>query len=116
VLYGPSGAGKSSLLQAGVAPALRARRRTAVVVFDKWSSPSFLDDLKHACLAAMGDAGASLDAGQPLDELLFATSERGRSLLIILNQFEEYLLSNSAAESTEFESQFARSVNREDHG
>src|SRR5262245_18759716 len=106
VLYGPSGVAKSSLLRAAVAPDLRAERRTAVVVFSKWSGPSFLDELKSECLAAIGANGASIDAGQPLDQLLAAAASAFKgTLLIILDQFEEYLLYYSADRRSEFESQ-----------
>jgi len=115
VLYGSSGVGKSSLLRAGVAPDLRTHRHTTVVVFSKWSSPSFLDELKGECVAAVGEAGASLDASLPLDELLLSAAAASKgSLLIILDQFEEYLLYAPADAPGDFESQFARTVNRED--
>src|SRR5262249_32608027 len=65
--------------------------------------------------AAIGANGASIDAGQPLDQLLAAAASAFKgTLLIILDQFEEYLLYYSADRRSEFESQFARAVNRED--
>ena len=69
VLYGPSGVGKSSLLRAAVAPDLQAFRHTAVVVFSQWSSPTFFEQLKSDCLAAVGEGAASIDPAQPFDEV-----------------------------------------------
>jgi hypothetical protein len=80
ILYGESGVGKSSILMAGVAPRLRAERRTAVVVYREWQRPSFLEDLKRECFQAVQDAsGKSLDIAvdQPLDDLLEAAIPGG---------------------------------------
>ena len=46
ILYGPTGAGKSSVLQAGVLPQLGRTPATVVVYFDRWNTPSFVQQLK----------------------------------------------------------------------
>ncbi|PWU01930.1 MAG: hypothetical protein C5B51_21830, partial [Terriglobia bacterium] len=115
VLYGPSGAGKSSLLRAGVAPVLREHRRTAVVVFSNWSSPGFVDELKNECAGLLENPSSPALLQLPLDDLLDRiASERNGRVLLILDQFEEYLLYHGESEGAGFEAELARSVNRED--
>jgi FtsH-binding integral membrane protein len=120
VLYGASGVGKSSILRAGVFPRLRTSPRTAVVIFDGWADQNLLSTLKAKCLEAIAEATGSgelqLDLSLPLDELLFlATQAFGGTLLIILDQFEEYFLYHPEAEKNSlFDVEFARAVNRED--
>ena len=120
VLYGASGVGKSSILRAGVLPRLRTGERTAVLIFDGWSDQNVLTTLKAKCLqaiaAATGDGELDFDLDLPLDEILFsATQAFGGTLLVILDQFEEYFLYHPESErETVFDSEFARAVNRED--
>lgn len=117
VLYGASGAGKTSVLMAGVVPALRTRPRTAVVSFRDWQRTDIQAALKSACAAAAERAfnrPLALDLTLPLDELLLnaAQSIRG-TILILLDQFEEYFLYHPKAEDS-LDSELARAVNRED--
>lgn len=120
VLYGPSGVGKSSILRAGVVPRLQSLPRTTVVIFDGWADQSVLHTLKAKCLEAVakktGDRDVQLDLKLPLDELLLlATQASDTTILIILDQFEEYFLYHPMAEIHNlFDSEFARAVNRED--
>ena len=120
VLYGASGVGKTSILRAGVFPRLRTSPRTAVVIFDGWSDQNLLSTLKAKCLDAIavvtGNKEVPFDSGLPLDELLFsATQASGVTLLIILDQFEEYFLYHPETEKDNpFDAEFAQTVNRED--
>lgn len=120
VLYGASGVGKSSVLRAGVFPRLRTSERTAVVIFDGWADQNVLTTLKARCLeaiaAATGDGGLQSDLSLPLDEILFsATQAFGGTLLVILDQFEEYFLYHPESErDNTFDEEFARAVNREE--
>jgi hypothetical protein len=121
LLYGESGVGKSSLLRAGAARHLRemaldniARRgipQFVTVVFpaeDGTSGDSWRDDPLTAIAGAIERAveslGLAVEApprGLPLDELLAAWTELLRSdLLIILDQFEEYLLYHDGEDGT----------------
>ena len=120
VLYGASGVGKSSVLRAGVFPRLRTSERTAVVIFDGWADQNVLTTLKAKCLeaiaAATGDGELPFDLNLPLDELLFAATQAfGGTLLVILDQFEEYFLYHPESErDNTFDEEFARAVNREE--
>ena len=119
VLYGVSGVGKSSVLLAKVVPFLRAQPRTAVVVFREWQNPAALQALKRECLEAVQTAHGkrlSVEANLPLDELLHqAAREFGGTILVLLDQFEEYFLYHPPSAVDEgFDAEFARAVNREE--
>lgn len=119
LLYAQSGVGKSSLLRAGVAARLREIARGSLagsgaapqvpVVFSAWKddpSQELIDEILSATNALLGESASQLDL--PRDSLKSAIdvavlaleravasdgSERmGSSLLIILDQFEEYFL------------------------
>ncbi len=129
ILYAPSGVGKSSLLRAGVSREIGelARRRMAErgspryipVVFSEWK-----DDPVEALIGALAQAvepfrsaGASAPpADSRLDAAIeFASAGTEARLLIILDQFEEYLLYRvGELASRTFADELARCVNRED--
>ncbi|MBI3538082.1 MAG: PD40 domain-containing protein, partial [Chloroflexi bacterium] len=118
VLYGASGVGKSSILLAGVLPRLRAAPRTAVVVFRAWQDESFLLELKKEIQRAVETTiGKPLNVSLalPLDDYLYhaAQSLRG-SILILIDQFEEYFLYHPDTRDNRFDEEFARAINRED--
>lgn len=119
ILYGASGVGKSSVLMAGVVPMLRTKPRTAVVVFRDWQRPDFLAALKNECLKSVElttKKTVKTSADRPLDELLFSVGEEfGGTILILLDQFEEYFLYHPESDANNpFDSEFARAVNRDD--
>jgi hypothetical protein len=119
VLFGSSGVGKSSVILAGVVPELRERPRTAVVVFRDWQNVSYLDNLKKVCIQAVENATnrqLKILPSLPLDNLLFeATNAFHGSILIILDQFEEYFLYHPPKEpGNAFETEFALAVNRDE--
>lgn len=119
ILYGASGVGKSSVLRAGVSPYLQRAQRTAVVIFDGWADQNLLYTLKTRCLesiaSAMGNRELQLELNLPLDEFLYsATQALGGTLMLILDQFEEYFLYHPEKEGNPFEVEFARLINRED--
>jgi len=119
VLYGASGVGKSSVLMAGVLPHLRGARRTAAVLLRDWQSRGFVQDLKTRCLDAVGEATdrrVSVDAGQPLDTILHALGDAlGGTIVVILDQFEEYLLYHATDEEGQaFDAELASAINRDD--
>lgn len=120
VLYGASGVGKSSILRAGVLPRLRASERTVVVIFDTWADQNLLSTLKTRCLKAVAKASGGgdlpIDPSLALDELLFQVNQIfAGTVLILLDQFEEYFLYHPESEKENlFDAEFAQAVNRED--
>lgn len=118
VLYGASGVGKSSVLRAAIIPRLQASSQTTVVLFDEWADKTPLVTLKTKCLETISAwlPGIQLDTSRPLDEFLFsATEASGRTLMIILDQFEEFFLYHRETERDQpFDAEFARAVNREE--
>ncbi len=107
VLYGPSGVGKSSLLLAGVVHDLRAQaRRTAeekparapaaVCVFRSWrddSLPALMEAIHAAGTEALGDDQLTRwHLGDSPVETLHTWTERVRTFLVVLDQFEDYFL------------------------
>ncbi|HEY7290160.1 MAG TPA: hypothetical protein VH583_10015 [Vicinamibacterales bacterium] len=118
VLYGPSAVGKSSVLQAGVVPQLATEPRTAIVYFATWQDDSYIHRLRAECAKAVAAAhGAPLDIDDalPIDEWLAQAAEKFRgTLLLVLDQFEEYLLYHSEDGDSSFDAELARIVNRRD--
>jgi hypothetical protein len=119
VLYGPGGVGKSSTLQAGVVPRLESRERTAVVYFRQWQHPQFHAELKAECVrrldALSPTAGTSRDSAaledRPLDDVL--ATRAPYTVVLLLDQFEEYLASYPPSRDSAFEAEVARLVNSE---
>jgi hypothetical protein len=120
VLYGPSAVGKSSVLQAGVVPRLQVEPRTAVVYFNRWQDPQCLDRLKRECRTAISQTQGhdfAVDDDAPLDLWIErALAQFSGQLLVILDQFEEYLLYHPEKAAGAFDSALAKSVNHRDRG
>jgi WD40 repeat protein len=107
IVYGASGVGKTSLLQAGVVRALRRsvlerpkgrseRAPFAVCVFRDWRGeplPALLDAIRGSVVEAAGiDSVGLWRPGQPPTEALQAWTKHVRTLLVVLDQFEDYFL------------------------
>jgi len=99
LIYGPSGCGKSSLLKAGVLPCLSAN---VIVVYaeatDTETESRLLHGLRKRCPALPDDLGlkesiAALRRGQGVP--------RDRMILIVLDQFEQWLHANKEKENTD---------------
>ena len=96
IFYGPSGVGKSSLLHAGVVRRIRAQADAAraagvpaptVIVHDEWAGDPAAVLARHIA----HDAGAQNEA-MPLDEAIECWCEKRTGLLLLVfDQFEEYL-------------------------
>jgi hypothetical protein len=120
ILYGASGVGKSSVLLAGVMPALRQMPRVAIMVFRAWQNAAFVSAFKNEVLRAVresiGNKDISLDLALPLDEfLLDCTRALHGTILIILDQFEEFFLYHPPSQAADgFDAEFARAVNRKE--
>jgi hypothetical protein len=107
LVYGASGVGKSSLLQAGVVHDLRrqalanaggqdGRAPFGICSFNSWRDdplPGLAEAVRASAMEASG--GAELPAwwrGEPLVQTIRAWTERVRTLLVVLDQFEDYFL------------------------
>jgi len=139
VLYGASGVGKSSVLRAGVAWRLRelgrqnlaefGAPRLAVVVFDSWRDDpvaGLIERVERSVVAAWD--GQEVPAAPPVPPAILASpqptlaqalqgwAERvDGSLLIILDQFEEYFLYHAHEDGPgSFAIELPRVVNRPD--
>jgi WD40 repeat protein len=129
LLHAESGVGKSSLLRAGVAWRMRsladaslARRGTArsiPVVFSSWKDDpvqALITEIRTAIEPyVVGHPEPDLPAG-PLDAAVGAASSAvNASLLIMLDQFEEYFLYRSREPTPErFADELARCINQSD--
>ena len=130
LLHAESGVGKSSLLRAGVAWRLRrhlARQGRLLpgaivdvpVVFSSWQ-----DDPVQGLVGAIREAVEPVSTGRPgpglradrLDAAIEAAADAANaSLLVILDQFEEYFLYRSREPTPErFADELARCINRAD--
>jgi WD40 repeat protein len=119
ILYGASGVGKSSVLLAGVVPLLRTEQRTVAVFFNEWQQADFLSKLKMKCLETarqISEKPLEINPELPLDELLLSLGQATDStVLLLLDQFEEYFLYHPESTSNNtFESEFSRTINREE--
>jgi WD40 repeat protein len=110
IVYGSSGVGKTSLLRAGVVHDLRVRMLAAarerperapfaVCIFSAWRDDP-LRELMAVINAAATEAlgGRELPRwrpGEPVVPALRAWTERVRTLLVVLDQFEDYFLYHS---------------------
>jgi CHASE2 domain-containing sensor protein len=125
ILYGPSGIGKTSVICAGVVHALRdpdagisAAEHSAVVRVAEWHSEPRL-----AVVAALeaeerrltGGAAPDDGAGKTLDEIVASWTKRlDRQLLLVLDQYEQYLVNNPPGQDGGFDRGLADVVARSD--
>lgn len=93
VLHAPSGAGKTSLLHARVIPSLRSQE-TLVCYFDRWVDADPARALRAAVLEVLsGSGGPSLSNDSTIRDAIEAViGERDRTFVLILDQFEEFLV------------------------
>jgi hypothetical protein len=100
LLYGASGVGKSSLLRAGVARRLRQARRVdrevdLPIVFSSWSGEpvvQLVEAIESAVQPWLGSSAAPELSRECLaDTIAAAAGAVDAHLVVILDQFEEYL-------------------------
>jgi WD40 repeat protein len=127
ILYGSSGVGKTSLLHAAVihdlhaqvlanADGSRERAPFAICSFSAWREdplPPLVETIRAAAAEASGDGELPRwHRGSPLVETLRAWTERVRTLLVVLDQFEEYFLYHGDEDDNgTFAAEFPRIVN-----
>lgn len=107
LLYGASGVGKTSLLRAGVVRHLRRqlqdvprtrseRAPFAICVFSDWRDDpvrALMETVRASASAALeGEGLPSWRPGDSVAETLRSWTEQVRTLLVILDQFEDYFL------------------------
>ena len=88
-LFGPSGAGKTSLLLAGVFPRLR---REGYTVLYLRTLDDLLQSLKDTIVAQIGQSDLTRIPNQDLREVLRQYVEPDNQVVIVFDQFEEFLL------------------------
>jgi WD40 repeat protein len=126
ILYGPSGVGKTSLLQAGVvhdlheqvlarAAAQPERAPLAICAFREWRDdplPALAQAIHAAVVEALGgDDLPPWRPDEPLVDALRAWAKRVRTLLVVLDQFEDYFLYHPDGDGDAFAAEFAQIVN-----
>jgi len=130
ILYADSGVGKSSLLRAGVAARIRElasrslRERGSAgfipVVFSSWRDqpvPDLIDEIERSIEPFVSGANGSLALRRDglAAAIEDATEVTGSTLLVILDQFEEYFLYSSREQPpARFVDELADCVNRRD--
>jgi WD40 repeat protein len=126
LVYGPSGVGKTSLLHAGVVHDLRervarnagdgsARAPFAIAVFRSWRDDPLsvlMETIRLSVVEASGGEVEPWHPGASVVDTLRGWTERARTLLVVLDQFEDYFLyhPNESGEET-FDAQLPQIVN-----
>ncbi|HEY2855180.1 MAG TPA: hypothetical protein VGJ18_20145 [Gemmatimonadaceae bacterium] len=98
VLYAPSGVGKTSLLVTFVVPDIRAQH-AMVVFFDHWIEDNPCLGIKAAIIAEAAAQGIEVQCASdaPLANIVSAVSAAAdRPLVLVLDQFEQFLIKHSA--------------------
>ena len=114
ILLSPPGFGASSLLRAGVQPAL-LRAGTIVVVASDWDGRTFAEGFRETVANSVHDQTGLLFATkdrEPLIELLErARATTGKPIVILLDQFEEYLRCHAGTDiSDAFDAELSHAI------
>ena len=95
VLWGESGCGKTSLLRAGLAPQLRNENFLPLYIGKPTKEPR--EAMRAALKRESPDSGERAD--EDLKQLLRAAAPKGKKVVILLDQFEEFFLTNRTPRS-----------------
>ena len=128
ILYAPSGVGKSSLLRAGVAARLRelARRTVAErgsarfipIVFASWRDEpldDLIDEIERTVQPFTSDPRLELPRSGLQEAIQAASAATGATLLVLLDQFEEYFLYGAGeSQPGRFADELAQAITRKD--
>jgi hypothetical protein len=112
ILNSEPGLGITTLLQAGIAPALR-RAGYTVVIFNDWQGRFFVTSLREAVANAVRETDEQFYAeGEPLEQLIARAYRRsGVRVALLLDQFEDYIRCHSGTEiSDNFDAELAHAV------
>jgi len=112
LLYGASGVGKTSVLQAGVARQLRMRDDVIAVVFKTWQGDPVINLKSAIAEEVIRTTGIEVapESRFLADYLEACVSKVNRSLIIILDQFEDYFLYHP--QDSAWTAEFAETVTR----
>jgi hypothetical protein len=113
VVTGAPGLGMSSLLRAGVTPAL-VRAGFITVVFTDWQGRSLPARFREAIALAIHEQGDGAFAStvEPLCDLLARAQTRtGKTVALVLDQFEDYLRCHSGTDvSDNFDAELSKAI------
>ena len=115
VVSGAPGLGMSSLLRAGVTPAL-LRADFITVVFTDWQGRSLSNRFRDAIAVAIHEQGDGAFASivEPLCDLLERAQQKtGKTVALVLDQFEDYLRCHSGTDvSDNFDAELSRAISK----
>jgi hypothetical protein len=117
VLYGPSGVGKSSVLNVGLPRELNERSLWNIMMLRDWQDPSTIEQRAIDALRGVltPDLAQNRDLRGSFAQLALAAQQATkRSLLLILDQFEEYFLYQSDSQRSPAEGGFSELLARRD--
>ena len=97
VIYGPSGCGKSSIVKAGLLPILSPDLIPVYVAADRKASISRLEYAVGESMRGQPIGGTEAPSANLAKQLQLIRRNSGRKRLIIIDQFEQFLVSASPA-------------------
>jgi len=95
VLWGESGCGKTSLLRAGLIPKLRNEKYLPLYIHKPTNDPQ--EAIRLALVKELGESTKKSD--KDLKTLLKAETPKGKKIIILFDQFEEFFLTNRTPSS-----------------
>jgi hypothetical protein len=117
VLYGPSGVGKSSVLNVGLPRELNERWLWNIMMLRDWQDASTIEQRAIDALRGVltPDLAQNRELRGSFAQLALAAQQATkRSLLLILDQFEEYFLYQSDSQRSPAEGGFSELLARRD--